>query len=125
MRPSTQNPSGKDEAFDEGRRPGTSEPGTVVLDIGGAVGAAVVYVDADFDGSEIEIRRAGSPWDGTHTAVRPRRLASRTTYAGVFESLATGRYELRRRGGDPTGVVVAIEVHGGAVTEARWPVGRE
>jgi hypothetical protein len=125
VRASTQNPSGTGDAFDEGHRTDTSEPGTVVLDIGGAIGAAVVYVDADLDGCEIEIHRAGSPWDGTHTAVRPRRLASRTTYAGVFESLATGRYELRRRGGDPTGIVVAIEVDGGTVTEARWPGARE
>jgi hypothetical protein len=121
VRPSTHHPSGKSDAFDGGHRTGASDPGTVVLDIGGAVGAAVVYADADLDGSEIEIRRIESPWDGTHTAVRPRRLATRTTYAAVFESLATGRYELRRRGGDPQGVVVSIEVRGGAVTETRWP----
>jgi hypothetical protein len=92
-----------------------------VLDIGGSIGAAVVYADADLEGAEIEIRRVGSPWNGTHTAVRRRNLPTRSTFAGVFESLPAGCYELRRRGDHPREDAVAVEIQGGAVTETRWP----
>ena len=81
--------------------PAPSGEGTVVLDIGGTRGAAVVYTPASLVGAEIEIRRAGRPWDGTHTAVRRRDLRDTAAYAGVFGSLEAGAYQAAGCGGSP------------------------
>ncbi len=99
-----------------------SGAGSVVLDIGGTVGAGVVYVDPGLSGAEIEIRRPPAPWDGRHTQARRRLIPGGTAMcAAVFESLAEGFYELRLRPPVPAGVVVALEIRGGAVTELGWP----
>jgi hypothetical protein len=100
---------------------GASEAGSVMLDIGGAVGAGIVYTGPGLDGVEIEIRPAGGRWDGTHTAVRLRRLPAGSAYAGVFESLPAGDYQLRLRHRPGPGQPVALAIRGGSVTEARWP----
>jgi len=105
--------------------PPPSGEASVVLDIGGSHGALVVYASEDMEGGEIEIRRSGRPWDGTHTAIRRRDLRAVVAFAGVFGSLPAGRYELRTRG---TGVdqrtepvAVRPTVVGGEVTELHWP----
>jgi hypothetical protein len=90
--------------------------GPVILDIGGDVGAAIVFAPKEFDGEEIEIRRSGRPWDGTHVAVRARPWLGEPMYAAVFGSLPAGPYELRRRDRNDASVH-SIEVGGGAVTE--------
>jgi hypothetical protein len=108
------------------QRPEPSGPGTVVLDIGGDIGAAMVAAPASLVGAEIEIRPAGRPWEGTHTAIRQRNLGDATTFAGVFPSLPAGDYELRIKG-DPCipaglGPTVDLVVTGGAVTRLNWPI---
>ena len=95
---------------------GPSEAGGVVLDIGGDIGAAVIRTPSWLVGSEIEIRRIDAPWEGIHTAVRERRLPDGVTYAALFDSLASGHYEIRVRH-DPTSRPVALEVEGGRVVE--------
>src|SRR6516165_6041226 len=98
------------------RMHGPSEAGSVLADIGGDVGAAILHVPPSFAGREIEIRAAGTAWDGTHTGVRERHVQGSVFWAAFFGSLRAGRYELRLRGdGSRT---VAIEVVGGRVTEA-------
>ncbi len=103
-------------------RPGPSAEGRVVVDIGAATGAAVVYTPPCLDGTEIELRPAGGVWDGTHTAVRRRLLPASSCFAGVFGALPAGRYQLRVRGSEG-GPVVDLDVTGGAVTERTWPTG--
>jgi hypothetical protein len=95
--------------------------GPVVLDIGGHFGAAVVRTPAELEGTEIEIRRVSSPWNGDHVAVRSRPGTTHPVFAAVFGPLEAGRYELRRRHapGDPT--VHRLEVVGGEVAETSWP----
>jgi hypothetical protein len=97
-----------------------SGAGSVVLDIGGESGAAVIYVPAPLAGLEIEIRALGRPWDGTHTGIRRRHLRDGACCAAVFGALDSGDYQLRLRGtqGDR---VMDLSVTGGAITEARWP----
>ena len=97
---------------------GTSEVGSVVLDIGGDLGAAVVHTPATLAGLEIEIRREGAEWDGTHVAVRARRTPGGEVYAALFPALHQGSYEARVRG-DDDGRVVAVDVEGARVNEAR------
>jgi hypothetical protein len=99
-----------------------SGEGTVVLDIGGDTGAVVIHSPAALDGAELEIRRVGSCWDGTHTAVRRRELRHGACFAAVFGAVAGGDYELRVRGGG-TGPQLELLVVGGAISEATWPTG--
>ena len=84
-----------------------------MLDIGGTVGAGVVYVDPGLSGTEIEIRRPPAAGDRRHT--RPAGGSypgGGAMCAAVFESLAEGIYELRLRPPVRGGVVVALEIRG-------------
>jgi hypothetical protein len=98
--------------------PGPSQAGSVMADIGGDVGAAILYVPAALAGLEIEIRRVGRDWDGTHTAVRERHVKDRILWAAFFGSLPAGRYEARVRA-DPSTTTV-VDVSGGQVAETQW-----
>jgi hypothetical protein len=96
---------------------GTSEVGSVVLDIGGDLGAAIVRTPATLAGLEIEIRRQGAPWDGTHVAVRARRTPGGEVHAALFPGLTQGSYEVRVR--DATeGPTANVAVEGGRVSES-------
>ena len=97
---------------------GPSEKGSVLLDIGDDVGAAIVSTPASLLGSEIEIRRCGEAWDGTHVAVRARHVADRVVHAALFSGLRHGHYEVRLRG-DLDGPTAMLTVEGGRVSEAR------
>ena len=88
---------------------GTSEVGSVVLDIGGDLGAAIVHTSAALAGLEIEIRREGALWDGTHVAVRARSVPGGEVHAALFPGLPQGGYEVRVRG-DDNGIVAAVEL---------------
>jgi hypothetical protein len=99
---------------------GTSEMGSVVLDIGGDRGAAIVQTPPSLDGLELEIRRRGTAWDGTHVAVRPRRIPDGVVYAALFPELTQGDYEVRVRGGVPDGTPASVSVHGGRVSQAHF-----
>jgi hypothetical protein len=96
-------------------RPGASEGASAVLDIGGDVGAAIVYAPASMTGAEVEIRRRGEPWAGRHVAVRPRRLVGGTTHAALFDRLERGAYEVRYRDSGGNGPVQHFDVDGGRV----------
>jgi hypothetical protein len=96
-----------------------SGTGTVVLDVGADIGAAIVRAPADLDGCEVEIHRVGEPWDGRHVSVRARYLAAGVLYAAVFESLERGRWEVRVRGLADSAPACRFHVHGGRVTHAQ------
>jgi hypothetical protein len=100
--------------------PEPSGPGSVVLDIGGDIGAAAVYVPPSLAGSEIEIRPYGEPWLGQHVAVRERTLPDAAVWAALFPTLTAGRYEIRVRHGDPDGPSTDLTVAGGQVTTLHW-----
>jgi hypothetical protein len=101
--------------------PEPSSTGTVVLEVGGEVGAAAVYVPASLAGLEIEIRGIGEQWCGTHVAVRERLLPDRTVWAALFPALLEGSYEIRVKDGDPLGPIGSVAVSGGRVTVQHWP----
>jgi hypothetical protein len=98
--------------------PAPSSPGSVVLDIGDDVGAAIVLTPASLAGHEIEIRFQNSVWAGRHVAVLERRLPAGPTWAAVFPSLTEGRWEIRVRH-NPTSPIAAFDVAGGHVTTTR------
>ena len=97
---------------------GPSHGASVMADIGGHFGAAVLHTPEALGGLEIEIRPIGREWDGTHTAVRERRMPGAAIWAAFFGSLHEGRYELRVRGDGTRSLLV--DIHGGEVTEAAW-----
>jgi len=118
---SAHRPHGHDHPHAPERRPGPSGAGTVVLDIGPGVGAAVVRMPGHMHGLEIEYRAAGDPWRGKHMAVRERQGAGVTQYAAIFGPLPIGVYEFRVRsseGAEPDLVVTVAEA---SVASASWP----
>jgi len=98
---------------------GPSGPGTVVLELGDDVGALVLYTPAGLDGREIEISRDDDPGGHrTHSQVRPRHLATVTSYAAVYPGLSAGTYTIWADEHHPAATAV---ITGGRVTSCSWP----
>ena len=98
---------------------GPSGPGTVVMDLGGEIGALILYTPDDLDGREIEISRDDEPGGHrTHSQVRARHMPGVTRYAAVYPGLRGGAYTIWGDEVSPLGTVV---IKGGQVTSWRWP----
>jgi hypothetical protein len=87
--------------------------GSVVLDIGGDVGALVLRVSSELNGVEIDLEPTDASLPHTHSAVRERRLAAGSTYAAVYPSLKAGTYSVEGSGQEVT-------ILGGRVTELAY-----
>ena len=98
--------------------PGPSGPGTVVLDIGGDVGALIIITPARMAGEEIHVSPRQGPEGRTHALVRERRLGPASCHAAVYPALQAGDYTIWRDTGSPAGTV---RIDGGAATSYRWP----
>ncbi|HET9730723.1 MAG TPA: phospholipase [Acidimicrobiia bacterium] len=96
---------------------GPSYEGTVVLDIGGDVGALVVHMPSSLLGHEIELVRSGDEVPFVHTAVRERHLPGATTAAAVFVNVPAGDFAVVGVHGRASFPVTIV---GGRVTEATW-----
>jgi len=103
-----------------------SAPASVVLDIGGDVGALAIYTDAALHGHEIEVSRV-DPDGGpdpvavrTHAAVRFRALRPDPLYGALIPDLPAGRYVVW----DGDTPLSTVEVVGGRVAEYGWPDGK-
>ena len=95
--------------------PELSGPGVVVVDIGGDIGAAAVSVPGHLVGCELEIRRTGDEWSGTHVAVRDCPMGDQSISAALFPALVAGEYEIRLKG-DAASSLGRFIVIGGEVT---------
>ena len=99
--------------------------GSVLLDIGGDVGAVVVEMPASLTGLEVEARleegSAGRPVHHPHVAVVDRPVGAGTVPSLVFPSLTAGRYLLVRKRDEDGGGEMSVLVVGGEVTMAQWP----
>lgn len=84
--------------------------GSVILDIGGDIGALVLRVPAGLVGQEIELDPEDPATPHTHSAVRERRLAVGSSYAAVYPSLKAGFYRVEGSG-------QRVSIEGGRVTE--------
>jgi hypothetical protein len=114
--------------------------GSVMLDIGGDVGALVVTMPAAMVDVEVEIRPVGAEQrvvdhahdDGSHhvheheggrhhphVAVVERPVVGAVVPSLVFPELVEGRYELYVKETDH--VELTVEVAGGQVATAAWP----
>ena len=119
---------------------GASQDGTVILDIGGDVGALVLMTAHDLLGAEIEISPLDETAadifqqqhphvhtdgtththlhpDRTHVAVRERMGPGGVRFAAIYPGLRQGRYQLWNLDGTQADVV---EIVGGQVTQLDW-----
>ncbi len=94
------------------RRLPPSYEGSVVLELGGDVGALVLYVPAELEGEELELLPLDADRHQVHTEVRPRHVAGKVIYAAVYADLPAGRWVVELSGQELT-------VTGGAVLEAQ------
>jgi hypothetical protein len=97
-------------------------PEYVVLEIGGDLGALVVYTDADLHGVEIEISPSGEDGRRSHKDVLERSLAGRPAFSAVFDQIKDGSYTLWIAG---TPRARDVRVTGGTVAELDWRSTRE
>jgi hypothetical protein len=99
--------------------------GSVLLDIGGDVGALVVTMPAAMLGDEVEvltgpdIPREQTGQHRPHVAVVDRPVAHGSLPSLVFGELVAGSYALVPKGTDD--VRLRVDVRGGEVTTAAWP----
>ncbi len=96
--------------------------GSVLLDIGGDIGALVVSMPREMLDLEVEIRPVDTPDDGRHhphVAVVDRPTPVGPMPSLVFGELREGSYELYAKGGGP--VRLTATVRGNEVTELSWP----
>jgi hypothetical protein len=91
---------------------------TVVLDIGGDVGALVVYTPAEFHGREIEISPIGQATQRVHTAVLERVVDGRGIFAAVYPHLPAGVFRLWIDDGPAR--ATRVEIIAGQVAELDW-----
>jgi hypothetical protein len=89
---------------------------SLVLDIGGDVGALVITTGPELAEEEIEISPGVDPTvHRTHNVVHPRRGRDVViAYAAVFPTVPAGDYTVWNQDGSPYTV---ITVHGGQVTQ--------
>ena len=95
--------------------------GSVLLDIGGDVGALVVTMPAAMEGVEIELDRTANGGHGhrPHVAVVNRPVADGQVPSLVFPELVEGSFGLCLKGS--TDVRLVVDVRGGEVATAEWP----
>ena len=92
-------------------------PEPVVLEIGGDLGALIVYTEPALHGHEIEISPADHDHPRSHKDVLNRPLNGRPTYTAVFDQLPGGTYTLWLNG---TAAARDVRVTGAHVTELDW-----
>ena len=108
--------------------------GSVLLDIGGDVGALIVTMPAEMEGVEVEIRPFGAPdlpgrehghghghghGHYPHVAVVLRPTSEGPVPSLVFPELVEGGYELYVK--ESHHVELVVDVTGGEVSTAQWP----
>ena len=100
--------------------PGGSGAGSVVLDVGGSVGALVLFTPPELEGMEIEVagHGGGTPEPRTHSQVRLRTTGGTRRFAAVYPRLEAGIYTVLAADGRP---VTTVTVSGGGVATAWWP----
>lgn len=99
-----------------------SGQGTVVLNIGGEIGALVIHTPAGLHGHEIEVSPVSDAAVRTHAAVRARYVRDGVRFSVVIDSLPQGRYVVWH---DPVTPLAEVDIAGGSVTEYEWPENRK
>jgi hypothetical protein len=134
----------------ESPRPAGFSLEDAVLDIGGDIGALILYTDAAYNGREIEVSPIDEPDDRhgrghehayehehdhqhenahghehghrTHTAIHERRSGGQVTYAGIYVELKAGSYRIWT---DDPSLPDRVTIIGGQVAEVDWRTARD
>ena len=85
-----------------------------MFDIGGDVGALIVYRDDGLEGTEIPIEWNRDPTKDIHTGVWRRSLGNDSVVVAVYPELIEGRYRVPALGGHRSR---DVEIVGGQVAE--------
>jgi hypothetical protein len=80
----------------------------VVLDIGGDIGALVIYTPADWCGREVELSQTGSADYRVHNQVHERSFNGRSQFAAVYPELVQGRYDILDERDHPVDTVTIV-----------------
>jgi len=88
-----------------------------ILDIGGDVGALILYTDAGYAEREIEVSLDGDDQHRTHTAIHERRTGAGALCAGIYPELRAGHYRIWA---DRPGLIDRVTIVGGEVAEVDW-----
>ena len=91
---------------------GPTGAGSVVLDVGGRIGALILHTPADLAGAEIEISPRAPRGRRTHASVRGRT----SDHGAVYQGLAEGDYTVWGGAGVP---LANVRIIGGQITEHR------
>lgn len=91
---------------------------TLILDIGGSIGALSIVTGSDREELEVEISPVGADPNQhrTHNVVQARRIGANTMYAALFPRVPAGDYVVWHDETTPAGTVT---VTGGEVAEYR------
>jgi hypothetical protein len=107
--------AGGEQPFED-TGPRSGPPDALVLDIGGDIGALVIYADETCLGSEIDLTPAGAPRSHhVHTMIRRRRATNRDIIAGLWPELREGTYTVW--GLDDSGPIGQVTIVGAQVSE--------
>lgn len=88
---------------------------SLVLDIGGAIGALVIHTDAGRNGAEIEISPTSDPAARrSHNVVHAHHNRHGVQHSAVFPDVTEGTYTVWADATTPHGTVT---VHGGQVSD--------
>jgi hypothetical protein len=91
---------------------GASPVGSVVLQLGGNIGALILEAGPERLGAEIEISPVGG-CPRTHSMVRERLVAPRPRHDAVYPDLPAGHYTVWRDAETPA---ATVEIRGGEIT---------
>src|SRR5947209_5298140 len=89
----------------------------VVLDIGGDIGALILYTDPEQVNAEIEMTPKGSNTGHFHNQVHERRMNGRSVFAAVYPQIRAGEYDIWR---DASTVAGSVTIVGGEVATVDW-----
>ena len=92
-------------------------PESVILDIGGKIGALIVHTDADMHGVEVEISATGRDDQRSHKDVLEREIDGRPAFTAVFDKVREGSYTLWV---NDVACAREVVVTGGAISELDW-----
>jgi hypothetical protein len=107
--------AGGEEPFEDSG-PRSGPPDALVLDIGGDVGALIIYADEACLGSEIDLTPVGAPQShNIHTMIRRRRATGKDVIAGLFPELREGMYTVW--GLSDNGPIGEVTIVGGQISE--------
>lgn len=88
-----------------------------VLDIGGDIGALIIYTDHHSVGREIELSPKGQSSHRFHNQVHERHFNGKSVFTAVYPSVHAGEYDIWGDSGTPAD---SVTIRGGEVATVDW-----